>query len=87
MAVRRIETFPPATMAHIRGHGCRDLLIYCNSGRCHHSATISGDWPADEVLVRSLCGRMVCTRCDYIGADVRPDFNWNKTPAATMGYR
>jgi hypothetical protein len=32
MAVRKIETFPPVTMAHIRGHGCRDLLIYCNSG-------------------------------------------------------
>jgi hypothetical protein len=24
--VRKIETFPPVTMAHIRGHGCRDLL-------------------------------------------------------------
>ena len=45
MAVRRIETFPPVTMAHIRGHGCRDLLVYCGSGRCHHSASISGDKP------------------------------------------
>jgi hypothetical protein len=66
--VRKIETFPPVTMAHIRGHGCRDLLIYCNSGRCYHSATLNGDWLADNVPVRSLCGRMVCTRCGYIGA-------------------
>ena len=34
--VRKAETFPPVTMAHIRGHGCRDLLVYCSSGRCHH---------------------------------------------------
>jgi len=75
MAVRKRETFPPVTMAHIRGHGCRDLLIYCNSGRCHHSATMSGDWLPDDLPVRSLCGRMVCTHCGYIGADVRPDWS------------
>jgi hypothetical protein len=59
MAVRKAETFPPVTMAHIRGHGCRDLLVYCNSGRCHHSATLSGDRIHDDMPVRSLCGRMV----------------------------
>jgi len=36
---------------------------------------MSGDWLADDVLVRSLCGQMVCTRCGYIGADVRPDWS------------
>jgi hypothetical protein len=60
-------------MGHIRGHGCRDLLIYCGSGRCNHSAT--GDWLADDVPVRSLCRRMVCTQCGMIGADVRPDWS------------
>jgi hypothetical protein len=29
MGVRKAETFPPVTMGHIRGHGCRELLIYC----------------------------------------------------------
>jgi hypothetical protein len=71
----RRESFPPVTMAHIRAHGCRDLLVYCDSGRCHHSAHLNGDWLADETPVRSLCGRMVCTRCGYIGADVRPDWS------------
>jgi hypothetical protein len=28
--VRKRETYPPATMGHIRGHGCRDLLFYCS---------------------------------------------------------
>jgi hypothetical protein len=38
MAVRKAEIFAPVTLAHIRSHGCRDLLVYCDSGRCHHSA-------------------------------------------------
>jgi len=25
---RKAETFEPVTMGHIRGHGCRDLLVY-----------------------------------------------------------
>ena len=55
--VRKAETFPPVTMGHIRGHGCRDLLAYCGSGRCHHSASISGDCFPDDLPVRSLCRR------------------------------
>src|SRR6202048_1096320 len=74
MVRRKAETFKPVTMGHIRGHGCRDLLVYCNSGRCHHSATMNADWLSDETPVRSLCRRMVCTKCGMIGADVRPDW-------------
>jgi hypothetical protein len=62
------------TLGHIRGHGCRDLLVYCVSGRCHHGATINADWLPDETPVRALGRRMVCTRCGMIGADVRPDW-------------
>ena len=51
---RRAETFEPVTMAHIRSRGCRDLLVYCSSGRCHHSATMNADWLPDETSVRSL---------------------------------
>jgi hypothetical protein len=52
----------------------RDLLVYCVSGRCHHSATLKGDWLSDEMPVRSLASRIVYTRCGMIGADVRPDW-------------
>jgi hypothetical protein len=31
--------------------------------------------------------RFVCSACGKRGADVRPDFNWNKNLAAVMGYR
>jgi hypothetical protein len=65
MAVQKGETFEPVTMGH--------LLVYCASGRCHHSATLNADWLSDATQVRSLCPRMVCTRCGMIGADVRPD--------------
>jgi hypothetical protein len=67
MTVRNTETFPPVTMGHIRGHGCRDLLVCCISGRCHHSATMHGAWLDDDVPVRSLCSRMACTRCGIGG--------------------
>ena len=40
MAVRKIETFALVTMGHIRGHGCRDLLIYCGSINCNHGVTM-----------------------------------------------
>jgi hypothetical protein len=75
MAAHKAETFEPVTMGHIRAHGCRDLLVYCDSGRCHHSAVMNADWLSDEVRVRSLCPRMVCTACGLIGADVRPDWS------------
>ena len=65
MPPHRAERFEPVTLAHIRSHGCRDLLIYCDSGRYHHSATMNADWLPDEPPVRSLC-RMVCTVSDGI---------------------
>jgi hypothetical protein len=36
-----------------------DLLVYCTSGRCHHSATMNADWLPDETPVRSLCSHGV----------------------------
>jgi hypothetical protein len=36
------------TLGHIRSHGCRDLLVYCPSGHCHHGAVVKADWLLDE---------------------------------------
>ena len=82
MVIRKNE-FLPVTM----GHGCRNLLVYCISGRCHHSATMDGDWLDDDVPVRSLCGRMVCTRCGMIGADVQPDWRSACEQAPCIGLQ
>src|SRR6266545_2278280 len=75
MARRSRETPEPVTLGHIRGHGCRDLLVYCASTWCHHGATLNADWLPDETVIRALCPRMVCTACELIGADVRPDWS------------
>jgi hypothetical protein len=48
-------------------------LGYCTSGWCHHSTVMNADWLPDDMPLRSLCSRMVCTACGLIGADVRPD--------------
>ena len=81
------ETFRPVTFGHIRSHGCRDLLVYCASGSCHHDAIMNADhWP-DEMLVRSLCSRMVCTRRGYVGADMRHrPKNRNSSPASNIRH-
>jgi hypothetical protein len=67
-------SFSSVTLGHIRGHGCRGVLVYCESIHCNHAAEINADWLPDETPVRSLCPRMVCTACGLIGADVRPDW-------------
>ena len=46
--------------------------------RCLHSATNDADFLADDVALKSLEPRMVCSRYGLIGADVRP--NWSDQP-------
>jgi hypothetical protein len=79
-AKRRSQPYrgPPVTLGHIRSHGVRNLLIFCATGRCHHSAAINADrWPGETTLI-GLCPKAVCTKCGMIGADVRP--NWSERP-------
>jgi len=61
--------------------GVRGLLIDCADYRCSHSIAISGDAWSD------IEERFTCRVCGKRGADVRPDFNWNRQPRAVMGYR
>jgi hypothetical protein len=37
-------------------------------------------------MQREIEPRFVCAACGKRGADVRPDFHWNKPPVAAMGY-
>jgi len=60
----RREKFDLVTVGRMRGHGCHDVLIYCESLWCRHSALMNVDALPDATAVRSLCARMVCTRCD-----------------------
>ena len=67
--------------------GVRGLMIYCADYRCGHSIAVMADrWP-DKLRLSDLEPRFVCGACGKRGANVRPDFNWNRTVKATMGYR
>ena len=60
---------------------------YCADYRCSHSIAISADsWPED-LRLSDIEERFVCRACGKRGADVRPDFNWNRQRPAMMGYR
>jgi len=72
MVIRKKETFEPVTLGHIRSHGCRNLLVYCDSGRCHHSATMNADHLPDDTIVRTLGPKMVCTKCGHVGPMCAP---------------
>ena len=66
------------TFAEMRDMGVRGILVYCADYQCLHSIAISGDaWP-DDVRLSDIEARFVCQACGKSGADVRPDFNWNK---------
>jgi hypothetical protein len=75
------------TLGEMRASGVHGLLIYCSDYKCSHSIAISADrWP-DDVRLSDIEPRFTCRGCGQRGADVRPDFNWNKHPVAAMGYR
>jgi hypothetical protein len=75
------------TFADMRNMGVRGVLIYCSDYKCSHSIAISADrWP-DDLRLSDLEALFVCKACGKHGADVRPDFHWDKKPVAAMGYR
>jgi hypothetical protein len=70
-----------------REQGVRGLLVYCSDFHCSHTLAISGDRGPDDVRLSDLEPRLVCKACGKRGADVRPDFNWDRKPVGAMGYR
>jgi hypothetical protein len=74
MTPRNREMVESVTLGHIRGHGCRDLLVYCNSIQCNHQTKVNADHLPDPTPIRPLGARMVCTRRGHRGAEVRPDW-------------
>jgi hypothetical protein len=72
------------TFAQMRNSGVRGLLIYCSDYKCSHLVTMSADrWP-DDMRLSDIEPRFVCSACSKRGADVRPDFNWNKMPSVSV---
>jgi hypothetical protein len=70
------------TLGEMRAGGVRGLLIYCSDFRCSHWTAISGDrWP-DDVRLSDLESRFTCQACGQRGADVRPNFGWEREAEA-----
>ena len=68
----------------MRASGIRDVLIYCADYKCSNRIRVNTDqWSAD-VRLSDLENQFTCTVCGRRGADVRPDFNWDKKKSA--GY-
>jgi len=62
--------------------GIRGLLVYCSDYHCSHWIAISGDrWP-DDIRLSDLEPAFVCEACGTKGANLRPNFHWEKEAAA-----
>jgi hypothetical protein len=63
-----MEKLAPVTMGHMRTQGCRDLLVYCNSGRCNHTTIMNVGHLPDRPPIKSLGDAVVCAQCGHLGA-------------------
>jgi hypothetical protein len=48
MTTRLRKAADLVTMGHLRSHGLRDLLVYCESGWCHHHAKLNVERLPDD---------------------------------------
>jgi hypothetical protein len=67
----------------MRSSGVRGLLIYCADYHCSIAATRSRSAQTNGPTTFGLSdleARFVGKACGNKGADIWPDFNWNKAP-------
>jgi hypothetical protein len=66
------------TLGEMRSMGVRGVLVYCADYKCAHATRLSADrWP-DHVRLSDLEPLFVCQACGRRGADIRPDFEWDR---------
>ena len=51
---------------------------------CSHCIAISGHRWTDDIRLSDLEPGFVCQACGTKGANVRPDFEWDKAPASNV---
>jgi hypothetical protein len=79
----KVGKFEPVTLGHMRSQGCRDLLVYCNSGRCNHSTIMNVGHLPDNTPIKSLGDGYVCAKCGHLGADVVPNWTIHAAPRSS----
>src|SRR5258708_13468274 len=70
----------PVTIASVRAHGVRTLLVYCNGKRkgdwpCHQSGELPVDRFQDCEALVEIERHCRCTACGWRRADLRPDYS------------
>jgi hypothetical protein len=81
-----VERPQKITFGETREMGVRGVLIYCSDYKCSHCVTASADpWP-DDMRLSDLEPKFVCSACGKRGADIRPDFHWDKPGLLTRGF-
>ena len=73
----------PVTIASVRTHGVRQLLVFCNGKRegdwpCHHHGELPIDRFSAEETLPNIQRRCRCTICGWRRADLRPDYSRQK---------
>jgi hypothetical protein len=69
----------------MRSAGVR-VLIYCADYKYGHYITAMADRWSDDVRLSDIVLRFVCSACGKQGADVRPDFHWDRKAAPTKDF-
>ena len=69
------------TFGEMRASGVRRVIVYCSDYMCSHAIPMdAANWP-DTVRLSDIEDRFVCKACGRRGADVRPDFDWERPSA------
>src|SRR5215471_3980866 len=79
----KVGKLAPVTLGHMRSQGCRDLLVYCNSGRCNQSTIMNVGHLPDDTRINSLGDGIVCMRCGHLGAEVVPNWPTHASPRSS----
>src|SRR5262245_47578532 len=88
---RSIAMADSVTIASVRAHGVRQLLVYCLGKRegdwpCHHAGKLPIDrFQAQEVL-SDIERRCRCTVCGWRRADLRPDYSKQQAARHIVGW-
>ena len=72
------EPSPENHASKMRQMGVRGLLVYCSDYHCSHWTAISADqWP-DDLRLSEIEQRFRCQASGTKGADLRPNFHWER---------
>ena len=64
------------SLGAMRRSGVRGVTVCCTT--CLHSTKLVLDELPNEVQLADLQQRFVCEECGHKGADMEPDFDWDK---------